>query len=119
MDYLSKNIKYLRKDRNLTQEDIANIVGKARSLISAWESDDREITAEDIVKLSKYFNVPMDELVGSDLSKKSNNKINDDIKILLDAYQGLSDSDKEFMKNMIIERRKQIDKQLEKKDNNK
>lgn len=119
MDYLSKNIKYLRKDRNLTQEDIANIVGKARSLISAWESDDREITAEDIVKLSKYFSVPMDELVGSDLSKKSNNKINNDIELLLEAYQGLPDSDKEFMKNMIIERRKQIDKQLEKKDNNK
>lgn len=112
MDYLSKNIKYLRKAKNLTQEDIANIVGKARSLISAWESDDREITAEDIVKLSKHFNVPMDALVGTDLSKESDNKINDDIQVLLDAYQGLSDSDKEFMKNMIIERRKQIDKEL-------
>lgn len=118
MDYLSKNIKYLRKAKNLTQEDIANIVGKARSLISAWESDDREITAEDIVKLSKYFNVPMDALVGTDLSKESNNKINDDIQVLLDAYQGLSDSDKEFMKNMIIERRKQIDKELGDNENN-
>ena len=52
MNYLSTNIKFLRQERKLTQEDIAKIVDKSRVLVSQWESDDREITTEDIIKLS-------------------------------------------------------------------
>ena len=53
------------------------------------------------------------DIISRDYS--NNNYKEDDIKMLLDAYQGLSDTDKEFMRNMIIERRKLIDKQLEEK----
>ena len=66
MNYLSTNIKHLRQQRRLTQEELASTVGKARSLVSQWESDDRGITTEDIIKLSDYFNIPMDTLVGKD-----------------------------------------------------
>ena len=36
----------------------------------------------------------------------------EDFNLLFNKYKELPDSDKEFMKNMIIERRKQMDKQL-------
>ena len=55
MNYLSSNIKYLRLSKNLTQEQLSKIVDKSRVLISQWESDSREITTEDIIKLSDYF----------------------------------------------------------------
>lgn len=93
MNYLSTNIKYLRQQRGLTQEELANIVGKARSLVSQWESDDRGITTEDIIKLSDYFNIPMDNLVGKDL-RIENNTINE-FDVLFDKTKDiLSDDDR-------------------------
>ena len=115
MNYLSTNIKYLRQQRRLTQEELASTVGKARSLVSQWESDDRGITTEDIIKLSDYFNIPMDTLVGKDL-RIANNSL-DELDILFDKNKDiLTESDKNIMKAIITERRKQIDKELGEND---
>ena len=112
MNFLSTNIKYLRQTNNLTQEDLANIVGKARSLVSQWESDDREITTEDIIKLSNHFCIPMDTLVGKDLRINENNSY-DETDVLFDKYKDvLSESDKNIIKAVIEERKRQIDKEL-------
>lgn len=104
MNFLSRNIKHLRLINNLTQEDVAKIVNKARSLVSAWESDDRDITTEDIIKLSDYFDVSMDSLIGKDLSLKNNDT--DELDILYNKYKHLlNEDDKETIK-FIIEKRK-------------
>ena len=111
MNYLSTNIKYLRQMNNLTQEDLANIVGKARSLVSQWESDDRSITTEDIIKLSNYFNIPMDYLVGKDLHISNSN---DETDVLYDKYKDvLPESSKNIIKAIIEEEKKKIDEQLD------
>ena len=115
MNFLSTNIKFLRQNSGLTQEDLAKIVGKSRVLVSQWESDDREITTEDIVKLSDYFNLPMDALVGKDLRVEKNNF--DELDILFDKNKDiLTESDKNIMKTIITERRKQIDRELGEND---
>ena len=111
MNFLSTNIKYLRQINNLKQEDIANIVGKARSLVSQWESDDREITTEDIIKLSNYFKIPMDLLVGKDLRIKDENF--DELEILFNKHKDiLSEDDKETIKFVIEKAKRKIDEQL-------
>ncbi len=111
MNFLSTNIKFLRQKNGLTQEDISKIVGKSRVLVSQWESDEREITTEDIIKLSDYFNVPMDLLVGKNLRIKDNTF--DETEILFDKYKGiLTDDDKETIKFLIEKRKREIDKQL-------
>lgn len=113
MNYLSKNIKFLRLQNNLTQEDIAKIVNKSRVLVSQWESYDRDITTEDIIKLSDYFNIPMDSIVGKDLSKEENKP--DELEILFSKHKDiLSESDKAVIKTIIEERKKAIDKELDK-----
>lgn len=113
MNNLSKNIKFLRLQKKLTQEDIAKVVGKARSLISAWESDDRDITTEDIIKLSNFFNVSMDDLVGKDLQLSEQNKQFDELEILFDKNKEiLTDEDKETIKFLIEKRKREIDKQM-------
>ena len=112
MNFISSNIKYLRLQKGLTQEDLANIVNKSRVLISQWESDSREITTEDIIKLSDYFNVPMDNLVGKDLRVHQNNSF-DELELLFDKHKDiLTDSDKNIIKTVIEERKKEIDKEL-------
>lgn len=113
MNHLSKNIKFLRQQNKLTQEDIANVVGKARSLISAWESDDRDITTEDIIKLSNYFNISMDDLVGKDLQLNEQNKPFDELEVLFNKNKHiLTDDDKETIKFLIEKRKREIDKQM-------
>ena len=113
MNNLSKNIKFLRQQNKLTQEDIANVVGKARSLISAWESDDRDITTEDIIKLSNYFNVSMDDLVGKDLQMNEQNHHFDELEVLFNKNKDiLTDDDKETIKFLIEKRKREIDKQM-------
>jgi len=112
MNYLSTNIKYLRQQRGLTQEDISKIVNKSRVLISQWESDERDITTEDIIKLSDYFCVPMDALVGKDL--RLNQNYFDEFEILFDKYKDiLTEDDKEHMRFIIEKRIRDIDKQRE------
>ena len=111
MNFLSSNIKYLRQMNNMKQEELANIVGKARSLVSQWESDDRSITTEDIIKLSNYFDIPMDLLVGKDL--RTNSQQFDELELLFDKHKDiLTDSDKNIIKTIIEERKKEIDKEL-------
>lgn len=112
MNYLSTNIRFLRQQSNLTQEQFANIVGKSRVLVSQWESDEREITTEDIIKISDYFNVPMDKLVGYDL--RINDKPYNELDVLFSKYKdALTDSDKAIIKTIIEQRKKEIDKNTE------
>lgn len=113
-NYFSKNLKYLREKKGIEQQELADELKVPRSTLSCWENDLRTPKIEQIQEIADYFNVNMD-IISRDYS--NNNYKEDDIKMLLDAYQGLSDTDKEFMRNMIIERRKLIDKQLEEKDN--
>jgi len=106
MNFLSTNIKYLRQKKGLTQEDLAKIVGKSRVLVSQWESDERDITTEDIIKLSEYFCVSMDALVGKDLRIKEKENIISKTEILFNKTKDiLSDDDRatiEFIMNKTI-----------------
>lgn len=117
MDFLSKNIKFLRQKNRMTQEELANVVGKARSLISAWESDDREISTQDIIKLSDYFDVPMDSLVGKNLKIEDSSSF-DELELLFSKNKNLlTDEDKEYIKFIIEKRKREIDKELNNNDN--
>jgi len=64
---LSKKIKAIRERLGFSQEILAKKLGISRVAISQIENGDRKISAEEIAKLSKIFNMPTDILL--DLSK--------------------------------------------------
>ncbi len=116
MNNISNNIKFLRLQNGLTQEELANIVNKSRVLISQWESDSREITTEDIIKLSDYFNIPMDELVGKDLRALKPNPISQREILFNKSKYLLSEEDWEtieFIVNKAIKRYEESNKNNE------
>ena len=57
-------LKELRKEKNITQKALAEIVGVNQSMIARWENDECEPTASAIVAVADYFNVCTDYLLG-------------------------------------------------------
>lgn len=67
---LAKNIRYLRKKANLSQEDIATRLGyKSFTTIQKWESGVAEPSVLVVRKLAEIFNVDMNALTTQDIEK--------------------------------------------------
>lgn len=64
----SKNLRYLRKLKNMSQDDLADLLGyKSFTTIQKWESGISEPSVAILKKLSEIFNVSMDELLNQDI----------------------------------------------------
>jgi transcriptional regulator with XRE-family HTH domain len=64
---LSKNIRFLRTTKNITQSELCEQLGVQRSMISAYEDGRSEPKLSAIVRLAEIFNVTMDDLISRDL----------------------------------------------------
>ena len=63
MTKVSKNIRKLRTEKNLTQEDIAKKLFVTRQTVSSWESGRTQPDIDTIMKLSELFGVSAEELI--------------------------------------------------------
>ena len=65
------NIKYLRKKKEITQEDMAVFLGfSGKSSLCAVETGKIGISIENLEKLADFFGVTLDQMVKHDLSKE-------------------------------------------------
>lgn len=64
MQKFSARLISLRKERGLTQEDLAKLIHKKRSTVSGYEIEDKEPEFETICFLAQYFGVSTDYLLG-------------------------------------------------------
>lgn len=58
------NLKELRKDKKVGQVELAKAVGVSKGIISLWENGLREPNMYSLIRLARYFDVSIDELVG-------------------------------------------------------
>lgn len=63
MNYYDR-LKDLREDHDLTQTDIANLLGTTRQQVSKWETGAQMMGVDKYIKLAKYYNVSTDYLLG-------------------------------------------------------
>ena len=73
--YFNSNIKFLRKHRGRTQDDVAFSLGMKRSTLSGYENAVSEPSLEALVAFSKYFGIAIDTLVKTDLSTISEGQL--------------------------------------------
>jgi len=59
------NLKTLRRNRGITQEELAARLNVVRQTISKWEKGQSVPDAEMLVKLAEIFEVPVSQLLGS------------------------------------------------------
>lgn len=75
MDFNEK-LQQLRKEKGLTQEQLAEILYVSRTAISKWESGRGYPCIESLKDISQFFNVSIDELLNAEtlisLAKKEN-----------------------------------------------
>ena len=64
---LSEKLYKLRKERGLSQEQLADVLGVSRQAISKWESGAAMPETEKLIALSKYFGVTADYLLNDEL----------------------------------------------------
>lgn len=73
----------LRKEKGMSQEDLANELNVSRQAVSKWESNVSYPETDKIVAICKLFNCSMDELIGL---KKGKSRKNSKILTTLNEY---------------------------------
>lgn len=67
--FLSKNFLYLKKEKNLSYRNIAQNSGVLLGSLQSLIKSDALTSINTANKLTKFFNVTLDDLVNTDLEK--------------------------------------------------
>lgn len=70
---LGEKLARVRKERNITQEQLADYLGVSRQSISKWESDIAYPETDKLVRMSKLFDCSLDYLLKEDITEKEDN----------------------------------------------
>lgn len=60
---IGERIKELRKRKHWTQDELAHLLEVAPSSVGSYERGSRQPTIENLIRMSKYFNVSLDYLL--------------------------------------------------------
>jgi transcriptional regulator with XRE-family HTH domain len=61
-----QNIKHIREEKGMTQQQIAELIHMHRSNYSKIESGQREISVDALNKIARYFGMTIDQMVNFD-----------------------------------------------------
>ena len=66
----AENLRRLRKERNLSQEDLAELLGVSRQAVSKWEQGEGYPEVEKLLVLAGELDVSLDSLMGRELPRE-------------------------------------------------
>jgi transcriptional regulator with XRE-family HTH domain len=73
--FFTSNIKFLRKRRQRTQDEVAHAVGMKRSTLSGYENRVAQPALDVLLLFSDYYQIAVDTLLKVDLSKLSETQL--------------------------------------------
>ncbi|MCJ7821364.1 MAG: LexA family transcriptional regulator [Bacteroidales bacterium] len=73
--YFASNIKFLRRRRGRTQDDVASALQMKRSTLSGYENGVAQPGIEALVAFSGYFNISLDTMLKVDLTRLSESQL--------------------------------------------
>lgn len=111
-EIFAKNLKYYMRIHEKDRNDICNILDIPYTTLSDWLNAKKYPRIDKIEMLANYFNIEK-----SDLIERKNKDNPDEFDILFDKNKDiLTESDKNIMKAIIVERRRKMDEELEKNE---
>ena len=87
---LKDNLKTLRKNKGLSQEELSIKLNVVRQTISKWETGLSVPDAEMLVTISELFETPVSEILGESIEEKETNDlkvISEKLEVLMNNYQ--------------------------------
>ncbi|MCD2257388.1 helix-turn-helix transcriptional regulator [Lactobacillus sp. CC-MHH1034] len=106
---LGDKLKSLRKEKNATQEMVAQDLGLTRAQYSHFENNRNEPDNETLARLANYYNVTADYLLGvNQTPKDATSREVSDLKRILEqqplTYEKtpVTDKDREAIQNILI-----------------
>lgn len=67
-EFFNKNLKHIRKIKNLSQQELADKLNVDRSSISRWENEEMEATVDKAIQAAKILEVPFAEFLATDMT---------------------------------------------------
>lgn len=68
----ANNLKRIRKDRNLSQEELAELLNVSRQAVSKWEQGVGFPEVEKLLLLSSELNISLDTLMSNEMTQSCN-----------------------------------------------
>ena len=84
---LKDNLKTLRKNKGLSQEELSVKLNVVRQTISKWESGLSAPDAEMLISISEVFETPVSEILGENIEEKEKN----DIKVISEKLEVINE----------------------------
>jgi len=66
MEYYMKKLRDLREDNDLTQQQIADILGTSQTMYARYERGANELPIRHFITLCKFYQVSADKILGLD-----------------------------------------------------
>lgn len=107
---IGEQIKKYRKLQGLTQKQLSKLMNRSNALIGFWETNDREPSNDDLVKLSKILNVDVNILLGNPPSFSNAETYSTDSKQVLRPILGVVKAGYDLYCEENIEGYKPVDK---------
>ena len=92
---INERIRLYRKELSLSQEYIANLLGVPRTTVTAIESGERSIKANELMGFAEIFGVSSDELLYGKV------KSNENTERFVRLFESLSGKDKKEVINLM------------------
>ncbi len=70
MNNIGNKIYNLRKEKGLSQEDLANILDVSRQAVQKWESGNSKPEIDKLINIANYFSISLDELCTGKVNQK-------------------------------------------------
>ena len=101
-----ERIKAIRKENNMSQKDLAKIIGVTDRAIGYYEKEQRVPPQDILQKLADFFNTSVDYILGrtnvkTPLVKEVEHEFSEMFQMLYEANSKLSKNDKRLMMNLM------------------
>ena len=70
MEYYVRKLRDLREDADLTQTQVANILGTSQTMYARYERGANEFPILHLIKLCRYYGVSADYILGLEIPPK-------------------------------------------------
>lgn len=94
---LGDNIKELRNNKGIYQQELADALSVSKSTVAMWETNKREPDLNMIKKIAAFFNVSIDYLSNNNEKNDKEDNETDRIKVLFRHLQNVPDDDREHL----------------------